>query len=194
MRKRKSDIGIIITTAMFGVALAVMIAALVCMAADVHIWHILMPQAILLTVVTGLVFVISLALHFYYVRAAKANPTDQAEDLPKPDKRAETARGFGIAALACFYAALFCGFASTLLNGVAGTLTKLFSPIAALVASVFALIAIILSRRSTAEKASLLYLLSLPFAFIPVCMVLIAVFSILLFYIMLQSWSAWGLL
>ncbi len=194
MRKGKPDIVLIITAVMFGAALAVMISALICMAADVFIWHIFIPQAILLIAVTGLMFGVSLALHLYSVKAAKTDSTEQAENPNKLDKRAKIARGFGIAALICFYAALICVIASKLCNGLAVALTRLFSALSAIAACVFAIISVVLSRLSTAEKTSLFYLISLPIAFVIMCIVIMAVFAAVLFYIMLMSWGQWGLI
>lgn len=194
MRKGKPDIVIIITAVMFGVALAVMIVAFVCMAADVHIWHVLVPQAILLIIVTGLVFGVSLALHFYSIKAAKTDLTEQDENPHKLDKRAKIARGFGITALVCFYIALMCIVASRFCDGLADSLTKSFSALAALAACTFATISVVLSRRSTAEKISLFYLISIPLAFVIVCIVIMAFFAAVMFYIMLISWVEWGLI
>ncbi len=194
MRKGKPDIVLIITAVMFGVALAVMISALICMAADVYIWHIFIPQAILLIAVTGLMFGVSLALHFYSVKAAKTDSIEQAENPSECDKRVKIARGFGVAALVCFYIALMCIVASRLCNGLADALTKLFSALAALASCAFAVISVVLSRRSAAEKASLFYLISIPIAFVIVCIAIMTVFAGVLFYIMLMSWGQWGLI
>lgn len=194
MMKRKPDIGIIITAIMFGAALAIMIAALLCMAADVDIWHRLIPPAILLTIVTGLMFIVSLALHFYNTKTAKTDLTELPENPNKDNRRTKIAHGFGIAALVCFYIALICAAASRLCVGLADALTKLFAAIAALAACAFAIISVVLSKRSTAEKISLLSLISLPIALAIACIVMVAVFAAIMFYLMLISWAEWGLI
>lgn len=179
---------------MFGGAIAVMIAALITMAADVYIWHIFIPQAIVLIVVTGLAFVISLILLLNRAKPAKTRWTTQAQNPPVPDKRSKIASRFGIAALVCFYIALAFNTASHLCERAISVIMSLIYMLAVLAAVAFAGVSITLSRRSTEEKAFFFSLLSLPLRFLIAAIAIMGVIAVALFIIMLRSWRDWGLI
>lgn len=196
--KRKLGAEIIMAATMFGAALALLLAALICMGADVYIWHRLMSPAVFIAVVTGAVFFVSLALRLYYAKNDKIESTDRSENPIDRDKRSKIAYGFKIISLACFYISLILFAISKVCTGLAAMLTTLFSALAILAAGIFAAIAVVTSRRSAAEKASFLSLLiGLPFVFtlmfIMFIVMLAVIFGILL-YIMIVSWAEWGLL
>ncbi len=188
--KRKINAVIIITSAMFGVGISIMSVALICMSADIHIWHKLIPRAIVFLIVTSVVFVFSLAIRHYSAKAAKTHvPTIQAENPPMFDKKAKASRFCGIAALVCFYVALSCNFASGLCSGLAQKLTFLFCANAAIIAAVLAMAWILLGKFSTGQKFALLHLISIPILFIIITIVLIAFVVFCLFYFMLMVWA-----
>lgn len=191
--KRNIDIVIIITSTMFGVGISIMMAALICMAADVHVWHVLIPRAIVFIIGTAVVFVFSLAARHYAEKSLKASAqANQAENPHMLDKKTRASRFCGIAALVCFYIALSCIFASGFCNGLAKALTFLFSAIAAIGTIVLAIAWILIGKYSAGQKYALLYLISIPFVFTIIGIAIMAISAGAMLYIMFMVWAQWG--
>ncbi len=195
---RKPDkIGAIIYAAAFAASVALLMASVVCMLSDIHIWHRLMPIAIAVTAVTGIAFVVSILLYSADVKKARSEERNEyatESESPTDKRKARISNIFKIATASCFVLAVGLSVASRFCSGFTYSMLLLFSAVAAFSAVASAVVAVVLSRRKASEKAAVLGIISMPILFLIAVAAIMAVFGGALLYLVIVSWAQWGLL